>query len=419
MSVLEIGDDVIEVNPLPLPQIHHTVRSNRRIGLGIMGWADLLFLLGIPYHSSAARFLGEKLMQQITDWSVLESQKLAKIRGPFPNFNRSIYRDGEPLRNGTCTTVAPTGTISIIAGCSSGIEPVFALGFRHTVSNPDGSVRTIINSTFIDIAKEEGFYSLELEDWIVTNEALTGFNEWIEKEYAEVSEKRRPTVAVPSVPQWALEVFVNAHEVSTKDHVLTQASFQRGVHNGISKSVNMSHDSTVGDVTEAYMLAWNTGCKGITVFRDGCLATGQVLNVGKAVEPIASTKDQVVPSDLTIVPAELPPTVKELPKIMSGLTFNVNSPQGKVHVTINSDHEGPAEIFVNVGRAGSDVTGLAEGMGRLISYQLRTPSPLTPLSRLEDMRDQLDGIGGSNSVGFGAERVVSLPDAVAHALTSY
>src|SRR5437773_2304153 len=252
-------DDVIEMNPYPLPEIDATVKSNRRIGLGIMGWADLLFTMGIPYDSPEAIDLADRLMAFVKEKSHDQSAKLAEERGPFPNWSLSIYQNDRPLRNSTVTTIAPTGTISMIAGCSSGIEPIFALAFEHRVKQPDGErVLTFVNETFERIAKERSFYSDALMREIAKRGSLHG---------------------IPGVPETAAGVFKTSHEIGYEWHVRHQAAFQRYTDNGVSKTINLPNAARDEDVARAYLLAWELGCLGITVFRDGCKGE-QVLNVG-------------------------------------------------------------------------------------------------------------------------------------------
>src|SRR5512145_1374640 len=252
-------DDVIEMNPYPLPVIDETVKSNRRIGLGIMGWADLLFILGVPYDSQEAIELADRLMSFVKDKGHDQSSKLAEERGPFPNWSESIYRDVRPMRNSTVTTIAPTGTISMIAGCSSGIEPIFALAFQHRVKQPDGErVLTFVNETFERIAKERGLYSDALKEEIARRGSLHG---------------------IPGVPERVARVFKTSHEIGFEWHVRHQAAFQRSTDNGVSKTINLPNSASEEDVARAYRLAWELGCLGITVFRDGCKGE-QVLNIG-------------------------------------------------------------------------------------------------------------------------------------------
>jgi ribonucleoside-diphosphate reductase alpha chain len=215
-------DDVIEMNPYPLPQIDDTVKANRRIGLGIMGWADLLFTMGIPYDSQEAIDLADRLMLFVKQTSHDQCGKLAEERGPFPNWNHSIYRNVRPMRNSTVTTIAPTGTISMIAGCSSGIEPIFALAFQHRVKQPDGErVLTFVNETFERLAKEQGFYSDALMQEVAKRGTLHG---------------------IPGVPEEAQHVFKTSHDIAFEWHVRHQASFQRFTDNGVSKTINLPTD---------------------------------------------------------------------------------------------------------------------------------------------------------------------------------
>lgn len=381
-------DDVIEVNPYPLPEIDATVKANRRIGLGLMGWADLLFLLGIPYDSGEAIELAGRLMAFVKDRGHDQSARLAEERGPFPNWSRSIYRRGRPLRNSTVTTIAPTGTISMIAGCSSGIEPVFALAFEHRVKQPDGErVLTFMNETFERIAREQGWYSEALAQEVARRGSLQG---------------------VPGVPEWARRVFKTAHEISYEWHVRHQAAFQRYTDNGVSKTINLPNHATEEDVANAYKLAWELGCLGITVFRDGCKGE-QVLTAG-----IGGSREG--PAH----PGAGPAVVKPRPRSLRGITYRTETPIGTAFITVNEtpDHD-PFEVFVQVGKGGSDTMAVAEALGRLISLILRLPSPFSARRRLEEVISQLSRIGGGQPTGFGPSRILSLPDAIARTLAEH
>jgi ribonucleoside-diphosphate reductase alpha chain len=382
-------DDVIEMNPYPLPEIDATVKANRRIGLGIMGWADLLFGLGIPYDSQEATDLAERLMAFVKDTAHDQSARLAEERGPFPNWSRSIYKHGRPMRNSTVTTIAPTGTISMIAGCSSGIEPIFALAFEHRVKQPDGErVLTFVNETFEEIAKEQGFFSEALKQEIVRRGTLHG---------------------IPGVPDRAAEVFKTSHEIGYEWHVRHQAAFQRATDNGVSKTINLPNDASEGDVASAYMLAWKLGCLGITVFRDGCKGE-QVLNVG-----VGAKKEAAAPA-----PLAAPATIKPRPHSLQGSTYRTETPIGTAFITVNETAANePFEVFVQVGKAGSDTMAVAEALGRLVSLILRMPSPLTSQRRLEEVISQLGRIGGSQPTGFGPAKILSLPDAIARTLAEH
>ena len=380
-------DDVIEMNPYPLAVIDETVKSNRRIGLGIMGWADLLFIMGIPYDSQEAIDLADRLMAFVKEKSHDQCGKLAEERGPFPNWSASIYRDVRPMRNSTVTTIAPTGTISMIAGCSSGIEPIFALAFQHRVKNPDGErVLTFVNETFERIAKERGLYSDALKEEIARRGSLHG---------------------IPGVPDEAVRVFKTSHEIAHEWHVRHQAAFQRYTDNGVSKTINLPNEATEEDVANAYRLAWELGCLGITVFRDGCKGE-QVLNIG--------VKDKTPAS----APAPGPSVVKPRPHSLSGRTYRAETPIGTAVITVNeTDDLEPFEVFVQVGKGGSDTMAVAEALGRLISLTLRLPSPMSPQRRLEEVISQLSRIGGAQPLGFGKGKVLSLPDALARTLAEH
>jgi ribonucleoside-diphosphate reductase alpha chain len=374
-------DDVIEVNPYPLPAIDETVKANRRIGLGVMGWADLLFRMGIAYDSQAALDLGDRLMAFIEEKGHDQSAKLAEERGPFPNWSRSIYRGLRPLRNSTVTTIAPTGTISMIAGCSSGVEPAFAVAFTHRVGE---RVLPFVNHVFEQVARERGFHSEALMDEVARRGVVHG---------------------LAGVPEDAQRVFVTAHEVPFEWHVQHQAAFQRSTDNGVSKTINLPNSASVEDVARAYTLAWEAGCLGITVFRDGCKEG--VLHVGTKVAEKAEA-------------AVTPAVVKPRPRRLGGRTYRVETPLGTAFVVVNETGEGdPFEVFVSVGKAGSDTMAVAEAMGRLISLTLRMPSPLSPRRRVEEIIGQLSGIGGGRPLGFGPQRVLSLPDGIARVLAEH
>jgi ribonucleoside-diphosphate reductase alpha chain len=378
-------DDVIEMNPYPLPQIDETVKSNRRIGLGIMGWADLLFIMGIPYDSPDAITLAERLMSFVKEKSHDQCSKLAEERGPFPNWSHSIYREVRPMRNSTVTTIAPTGTISMIAGCSSGIEPIFALAFQHRVKQSDGErVLTFVNETFEQIAKARGLYSEALKEEIAKRGSLHG---------------------IPGIPEEAARVFKTSHEIGFEWHVRHQAAFQRYTDNGVSKTINLPNDASEEDVAAAYKLAWELGCLGITVFRDGCKGE-QVLHVGL--------------KDKTAAPVVGPSVVKPRPHSLSGRTYRSETPIGTAFITVNETEEPePFEVFVQVGKGGSDTMAVAEALGRLISLTLRLPSPMSPQRRLEEVISQLSRIGGAQPLGFGKGKVLSLPDALARTLAEH
>jgi ribonucleoside-diphosphate reductase alpha chain len=378
-------DDVIEVNPYPLEQVDEMVKANRRVGLGVMGWADLLFTLGIPYDSEEALDLAERLMAFVQEKGHDQSARLAEERGPFPHWGRSVYRHGRLLRNATVTTIAPTGTISMIAGCSSGIEPVFALAFEHRVKGPDGErVLPFFSETFERLARRQGFQTEALMTEVARRGSLAG---------------------VEGVPAAALAVFKTAHEIDAVWHVRHQAAFQKHTDNGVSKTINLPERATQADVAAAYRQAWDLGCLGITVFREGSKGS-QVLNVGLRPEGTAGDVGQR--------------GVKPRPHSLTGATYRRETPIGTAFITVNDNGGGePFEVFVQVGKAGSDTMAVAEALGRLVSLVLRLPSPLSPRQRLEAAISQLSFIGGGQPTGFGAAKVLSLPDALARTLAEH
>ena len=263
-------DNVIEVNQYPLPEIDRMTRSTRKIGLGVMGFADMLLHMGVPYNSEEGVALAEEIMDTVNSIGHQASEELAEIRGPFPLFDQSIYRDGRPIRNATVTTIAPTGTLSIIAGVSSGVEPVFAYAYIRNVM--DGTHLIETNQILKDRLVEAGIYSDELMQKIVEQGSLAH---------------------VDGIPEDIRRVFVCAHDVSPIWHVKMQAAFQRYTDNAVSKTVNFPNSATKEEVAEVYRLAFTLGCKGTTIYRDGS-RNEQVLNIGKVNDGKAATGDPVV-----------------------------------------------------------------------------------------------------------------------------
>jgi ribonucleoside-diphosphate reductase alpha chain len=379
-------DDVIEVNPYPLAQVRKTVFNTRRIGLGIGGWADMLISLGIPYDSDEAMELADKIMKVIEREAVEESRSLAKERGPFLLWPVSIYREEAPRRNSTVTTIAPTGTISIIAGASSGIEPMFAIAYQHIVKDKHLDRKmSFVNPEFEKVARARGFWSEDL--------------------MAKVAEKG-VVRDIEQIPEDVRKTFGTAHEIDIEWHIRTQSVFQKHTENAVSKTINLRHDATVDDVKKAYLLAWETNCKGITIFRDGSKSE-QVLNLGVNEKPRAKGEEPVQTQ-----------LIQERPIRVEGATYKIITPLGSAFITVNQDPEGnPFEVFITIGKAGSEVAAMAEALGRMISTTLRFGNHLPPRERAREIVEQLRGIGGSRSVGFGPNKIRSLPDAVAKALS--
>lgn len=378
-------DNVIDVNPYPLPEIMDLAHKIRRIGLGIMGWADMLVYLGVPYASEEACRLAEDVQKFINNVGHSESEKLAKARGPFPLWDKSIYKDKEPIRNCTVTTIAPTGEISILAGCSGGIEPHFGLTEVHKFE--DRILRRIRPSFYrlMEIAREREFYSPSFEEEI--------------KNCGRVSER-------DDVPADIKKLFAITHDIPPRWHIKMQAAFQKHTDNGVSKTINLPSSATITDVEKSYWQAYETGCLGITVFRDGC--KGGVLSIG-----INERQKSKESRDF----------IRSRPDLVLGPTIRVETPDGAAFVTINFDPDtGPSEpfeIFINVAKAGTDAAADAEAIGRLVSVNLRLDSPKSSIERLIQLKDQLKGIGGSRVAGFGKGKVTSLPDGISKAIEIY
>ena len=377
-------DNVIEVNPYPLEQIRRIVFNSRRIGLGVGGFSDMLVELGIRFDSEEAIGLAEKVMKFISDEALDEDRLLAKKRGAFPLFPVSIYRNETPRRNSTVTTIAPTGTISIIAGASSGVEPMFAVAYQHIVRDKHLDRKlTFVEPRFEKVAREKGFWSEALMDKVGVHGVIRDMEE---------------------IPAEVRDVFGTAHEIDPEWHIKIQSAFQKYTENAVSKTINLRHEATVDDVKKAYLLAWETGCKGITIFRDGS-KDAQVLNLGVK---NAEKKDEEKPKQIVLA----------RPLKVSGSTYKIGTPLGSAFITINETPDGdPFELFITIGKAGTEVAAMAEALGRLISTNFRFGNHLPAKERAREIMEQLRGIGGSRSVGFGPNKIRSLPDAVARALS--
>jgi ribonucleoside-diphosphate reductase alpha chain len=341
-------DNVVDMSKFPLRKIGELVHDNRKIGLGIMGFADMLIMLEIPYTSEKARDTGRQIMKFIQEEANLKSLELGEQRGVFPNWERSIYmKKGLRFRNATRTTIAPTGTISIIAGCSSGIEPLFALSFVRNVLNNDQLPET--NPLFLDAVSREGIYSDDLIREIAKHGSLHG---------------------IKGIPEKLQSIFATAHDIPAMDHVKMQATFQEYTDNAVSKTVNFSHDVTVDDVKDVYLEAHRLHCKGITVYRDGSRDT-QVLTTGKERRGTATAKR----------------APRERPQITYGYTEKINTGCGNLYVTINSDNCGPCEVFASMGKAGGCAASQLDAQARLISMALRSHvDPHSVVKQLKGMR---------------------------------
>ncbi len=375
-------DDVIDVNSYPIPEIEQMTKANRKIGLGVMGWADMLFLLGIPYDSEEALQLAEKVMKFIQEESYKASQQLAEERGVFPNWKGSVWeKKGVKMRNATTTTIAPTGTISIIAGCSSGIEPIFALAYKRT-NILDGEEFFEINEIFENVLRERGIYSEEL----------------IEKVASEGSIQR-----IEEIPEDVRRVFKCALDISPEWHVRMQAAFQKYTDNAVSKTINLPNSASRKDVEKAFLLAYELGCKGITVYRDGSREE-QVLRIKKAEEEKKEAKPR--PPAKYIEP-------RPRPRITTGRTIETRTGCGSLYVTINEDEYGIAEVFVQLGKSGGCAASQTEAMGRLLSVALRSwIDPEVLIRQLKNIRCPSPGFDNG-------EVITSCADGVAKVLEKY
>ena len=428
-------DNVIDANRYPLQAITDLAQTIRRIGLGVMGWADMLIGLSIPYDSAEGVEMGRKVMGFLNEEARNASEQLAEDREPFPAWEESIWGPDEHcarhsaghrvrpmrrLRNCNLTTVAPTGTISILAGCSGGIEPIFAVAFMR---NQAGSMMPDVNPAFVARAQAEGWYSEEL--------------------MARIAEEGH--IHFPEVPEEVQAVFKTAHDISPEWHVRMQAAFQEHTDSAISKTTNFPTQATEDDVRKIYQLAYDLDCKGVTVYRDGS-RSGQVLSTGKtgrstehvggsagesggdvaALEQmLADTREALhglqmeldrvngerTEEDLTAAASR---HKRQRPSMLRGRTFKMISPLGDCYVTINEDEGGrPFEVFCTLGKAGGAATADAEAVGRLISMALRSGIPVAAV------RDQLRGISSDRAVGVGPNKVLSLPDAIGQAIERY
>jgi ribonucleoside-diphosphate reductase alpha chain len=420
-------DNIIDVNKYPLMEIDALAKRIRRIGLGVMGFADALVRLGIPYDSEEGVEFGRTVMEFVDVEAKRESERLAVERGPFAEWARSIWgpeetaakdargqriRPMKMLRNCNVTTVAPTGTISIIAGCSSGLEPLFAVAFMR---NQAGVLMPDVNEDFVAIATREGWYSDELMERIA----------------------KQGTIKFPEVPARWQRVFTTANEIAPEWHIRMQAAFQRHCDSAISKTTNFSHAASVEDVRTIYELAFELRCKGVTVYRDGS-RDNQVLSTG-ATEQAKQTREQATADKRRI--GELEGTTTELhheierlrkqlfeaeaenlqrrakrarPDKLRGTTIRKETPLGTMFVNITEDDRGqPFEVFITLGKAGGAAMADAEAMGRLISLALRSGIPLPSIHR------QLRGISSDRAVGLGPNKVLSVPDAIGIALEDW
>ncbi|MDY6846422.1 MAG: adenosylcobalamin-dependent ribonucleoside-diphosphate reductase [Chloroflexota bacterium] len=438
-------DDVVEANAYvpAIPQLEESAKRARRIGLGIMGLADLLYHVGIRYGSAEGQEFAAQVMEFIRYHTMLTSIELAKQRGSFPAIDGSIYDPNnlqwQPpspimpfthnynrpdiewenitkgilqhgLRNAAQTTIAPTGTIATVAGCEGyGCEPVFALAYTRHVNDNGKDLQLNYVSPLFQKALEKADISPEQREVIINQVIKTGTCRHIE-----------------DLPEFIKDVFVVSSDISAKEHVRMQAALQAFVDNSISKTINFPATASTQDVANAYLLAWELGCKGLTVYVTGSREQ-VVLETKGTADSRLSTKDKDnLQKEITsqAKPGEQLPiwhdTKKPRPSFLKGYTYSVETPLGKAFVTVNENgNSQPFEVFVTSAKAGSETAAHSEAIGRLISYILRIASPVEPRKRLKAVMDQLAGIGGGRSLGFGPNRIRSLPDGIAKTLDEY
>ncbi len=373
-------DNVIDANRYPISEIATMTHRNRKIGLGVMGYAEMLLKLGVPYDTPLAVEIGREVMAFIDAKGKEASRLLAESRGAFPTFEQSVFAGTEdkpetPLRNATVTTIAPTGTISIIGGTSGGIEPLFSIAFTRNVL--DGEKLVESNPVFEEVARRRGFYSQVLAESLAEGTSLS---------------------EIPDIPEDVRQVFVTALDIDPQWHIRMQAAFQAGTDNAVSKTINFPEDTTREEIGASFQRAYDAGCKGLTVYRNAS-RDEQVLVVGGGSKKEASTDERQKERWGKIQPLA---RTSRLP----GITVRKATPMGNLFLTMNFYDGHPFELFAQIGKAGSDVTAFTETIARLISLAFR--SGVDP----NVVADQLIGIGGSRSVGFGPNRVRSVPDAI-------
>jgi ribonucleoside-diphosphate reductase alpha chain len=372
-------DNVIDANRYPLKMIEEMTLANRKIGLGVMGWADMLIMAGVPYNSAEAVRFAEEVMGFIQREGREASRALAAERGAFPNHKGSAYDGRVELRNATVTTIAPTGTLSIIAGCSSGIEPLFAVSYVRTVM--EGTRLVEVNPLFEQVARQRGFWSRELMERIAEQGSLHGFDE---------------------IPGDVKRLFVTAHDITPVEHVSMQAAFQRHVDNAVSKTVNFPLEATQRDVEDVYMFAYRLGCKGVTVYRDGS-RDEQVLATGGG----AKADGNGAQGPVSVTP-------RKRPEILNARVRKVQTGCGRLYVTVSEDEEGNLfELFTSMGKAGGCAASQSEAIGRLISLALRSGIASGVII------NQLKGISCHQPTWSSSGRILSCSDAIAKALERY
>jgi len=383
-------NNVIDVNKYVIPEIEKMTKGNRKIGLGVMGWADMLIRLGIPYSSEEAIKLAEKVMNFVQEESRKASVESAKAQGIFPNWKGSTWEKKKiKVRNAAITTIAPTGTLSLIGNCSGGIEPLFAVAYKKkSIWQKDGTAKVeqfFVNPLFEYYAKKEGFWSENLIKKVA---------------------KKNSIQDIPEIPAKWKKVFVTSHDISPEWHLKMQAAFQKYTDNAVSKTINFPKEATVDDVRGAYLLAYKLGCKGITIYRDGSKET-QVFTT----EATYKNKEKSAQGGPEEQKRELLP--RKRPKVTRGITEKVKTGCGSLYITVNFDEFGPFEVFTAMGKAGGCASSQLEALGRIASYSLRAGLPVT------EIIDQLRGIRCPSPIWQEGELILSCSDAIAKVLEAH
>jgi len=359
------------MNKYPLKEIEEHTKANRKIGLGVMGFADMLIELGIPYDSQEAQDTARKVMGFIEKTARNKSSELARSRGNFPNHEHSIFaKEKIPMRNATVTTVAPTGSISMIADASSGIEPIFSLAYYKQVL--DGKRLPYIYDKLLKTLKNKKIHTDSLMEKIIDN--------------------RGSVQSINEIPKDIREVFVTSMDISYQAHIDIQAAFQEFTDNAISKTINMPNSATIENVKDAYVYAYHKNLKGITIYRDG----------SRQVQVLVTTKKDKTTSKHFIRPKEL-----------TGITEKVKTSKGNLYVTVNIANDKPIELFANIGKSGGDLSALSEAIGRLISIALQNNVPVN------NIVNTLDNITGSQPIWSNGKLIKSVPDAIAQVLKEH
>lgn len=389
-------DNVVDMFDHTVERVQIMSQNNRRLGLGVMGFADMLFQLKIGYNSAEGIQIAERVMDFITSEAHKTSKELAEEKGVFSNYHLSVFAEqGIKMRNAALTTVAPTGSISMLSDVSSGIEPYFSLAYSKKMM-AEGNEEDLfyVNRHFLQELKNRGIYSEELVTKVVENGGSV--------------------IGVEEIPEDMKKTFVTSMDILAEDHIKMQSAFQKYTDNSISKTINFDNSATIEDMKNGYMMAWELKCKGCTVYRDGSREL-QVLSTEKTKSAQTVDSNEVINKWL-----DTQQDFISRPRTMKGTTYKQATPFGVCYITINLDeNDNPFEVFITIGKAGSDISAFAESLGRMISLNLRMPSAMSIDKRVREIIDNLIRIGGSNSVGFGKNRVNSLPDAVARVLLEH